>query len=212
MKDRSWVTKGKCAGEDPLKWDLDIVKMPRTELVGYATDLCKDCPVIAQCAAETLTSKEYGVIRAGRALKSGTRYREYMQHVVIHGEPPEVRVRSYEQKDRERQKKYQLERKIKRWEHHACTLCTAPMKPEGLPDDLWPERVIAANPKVCRSCFDLTNQKREARAMHPLGRWHSRYCHLCGSDLKPASEKGFPERAVAASPRLCVGCAERQIA
>lgn len=47
-----WLDYADCAGDDPLKWDLDHVVA--VDVQEYARKVCSDCPVRRECAAHAI--------------------------------------------------------------------------------------------------------------------------------------------------------------
>ena len=47
-----WLDYADCAGDDPLKWDLDHVEAD--DVQAYARNVCGDCPVRRECAAHAI--------------------------------------------------------------------------------------------------------------------------------------------------------------
>lgn len=66
-----WTTRAKCAGRDPLTYELDTFKGDKDML---ARGLCLGCPVTRECAADALDPLAVGTVRAGTWIpeKSGT--------------------------------------------------------------------------------------------------------------------------------------------
>lgn len=50
-----WLDYADCAGDDPLKWDLDHVEVE--DVQAYARKVCADCPVIRECAAHAIDDR-----------------------------------------------------------------------------------------------------------------------------------------------------------
>lgn len=55
-----WLDYADCAGDDPLKWDLDHVEAD--DVQAYARSVCGDCPVRRECAAHAIDDR----VEAGR--------------------------------------------------------------------------------------------------------------------------------------------------
>ena len=55
-----WLDYADCAGDDPLKWDLDHVEAD--DVQEYARNVCGDCPVRRECAAHAIDDR----VEAGR--------------------------------------------------------------------------------------------------------------------------------------------------
>ena len=55
-----WLDYADCAGDDPLKWDLDHVEAE--DVQEYARNVCGDCPVRRECAAHAIDDR----VEAGR--------------------------------------------------------------------------------------------------------------------------------------------------
>ena len=50
-----WLDYADCAGDDPLKWDLDHVEAD--DVQAYARNVCGDCPVRRECAAHAIEDR-----------------------------------------------------------------------------------------------------------------------------------------------------------
>ena len=50
-----WLDYADCAGDDPLKWDLDHVEAD--DVQEYARSVCGDCPVRRECAAHAIEDR-----------------------------------------------------------------------------------------------------------------------------------------------------------
>lgn len=50
-----WLDYADCAGDDPLKWDLDHVEAD--DVQEYARRVCSDCPVRRECAAHAIDDR-----------------------------------------------------------------------------------------------------------------------------------------------------------
>ena len=50
-----WLDYADCAGDDPLKWDLDHVEAD--DVQEYARNVCSDCPVRMECAAHAIDDR-----------------------------------------------------------------------------------------------------------------------------------------------------------
>ena len=55
-----WLDYADCAGDDPLKWDLDHVEAD--DVQAYARNVCGDCPVRRECASHAIDDR----VEAGR--------------------------------------------------------------------------------------------------------------------------------------------------
>lgn len=55
-----WLDYADCAGDDPLKWDLDHVEVD--DVQAYARKVCADCPVKRECADSAIPKHEIGKI------------------------------------------------------------------------------------------------------------------------------------------------------
>ena len=55
-----WLDYADCAGDDPLKWDLDHAEAE--DVQEYARNVCSDCPVRRECASHAIDDR----VEAGR--------------------------------------------------------------------------------------------------------------------------------------------------
>jgi hypothetical protein len=179
---REWMKDAKCRGDDPDKYDLDIVKLRPSQKAVYAALLCKDCPVAAQCAAEALRGQGSGTIRGGAVItdKISEHARHQLQQAVLTGKVPQPNPaqvhalkkapskRNTTTKDDERQRMWQLQRKMDRWDSRRCDECGVGVKPATLPNEVWPERNLAHDPMwrrhVCTACGERQERQREEEA------------------------------------------------
>jgi hypothetical protein len=179
---RDWMKDAKCRGDDPDKYDLDIVKLRPSQKAVYAALLCKDCPVAAQCAAEVLRGQGSGTIRGGAVITSklSDHARNQLQQAVLTGKVPQPNPaqihtlkkapgkRNTTTKDDARQKSWQLQRKMDRWDSRRCDECGVGVKPASLPDEIWPERGLTHDPMwrthICRACGERQERQREEKA------------------------------------------------
>ena len=179
---REWMKDAKCRGDDPDKYDLDLIKLRPSQKAIYAALLCNGCPVAAQCAAGALRGQGSGTIRGGAPIadKLSEHARHQLQQAVLTGKVPQPtpqqvnqlkhasKLRNASSKDDERQKAWQLQRKIDRWETRRCDECGVGVKPATLPDDIWPERNLPHDPiwrkHVCIDCGTQQDRQREEKA------------------------------------------------
>lgn len=88
MASPGWMRRAACRGGDPTDWDTDrweahargnIVRALDRDMA--VAELCADCPVAAQCAADALALPDTaaGVVRAGVPLPNYPRSRSRRQ-------------------------------------------------------------------------------------------------------------------------------------
>lgn len=177
-----WKLRAKCRGDDPNKYDLDIIKLRPSQMAVYAALLCNGCPVAAQCAAMAMRNQEQGVILGGAPVrdKFGTGVTEHLKQVMLTGKIPQPKPtqvhalktrpsrRNSTARDEERQKLWQLQRKMERWESRECEVCHVPVKPATMPKEIWPERIRVHDPNwrrhVCTECGQRQDREKEDRA------------------------------------------------
>ena len=58
-----WHLKAKCRNQPPELYDLSRVS--KLQKQHQARQLCKGCPVLADCAKDVLENDSYGMVRAG---------------------------------------------------------------------------------------------------------------------------------------------------
>lgn len=179
---RDWVKDAKCRDDNPDKYDLDIVRLPPSQKAVYAALLCNGCPVAAQCAAEVLRGQGSGTIRGGAVITSklSDHARNQLQQAVLTGKVPQPQprqinrlqhapqIRNTTSKDDARQKSWQLQRKMDRWDSRRCDECGVGVKPASLPDEIWPERSLTHDPMwrthICRACGERQERQCEEAA------------------------------------------------
>ena len=171
MRNDEWKLRAKCRGESTDKFDLDVIGLRYNALRDYANQVCRGCPVMAQCAADALRQDDRGVIRGGEPLSLTTHKRflvRRLQFVVLNGHPEEKRgdprrrkPKQYGEKDRQRQRKYQQRRKIERWQDRRCQDCGVLMKSATMDEGVWPDRVVGHTHLVCVDCHEIASVKSE---------------------------------------------------
>lgn len=65
--DQTWRLAAACRHTDPAQWDSPVSRSQdqSREHVVSQRSICADCPVLAECAADSTLSRDSGVIRAG---------------------------------------------------------------------------------------------------------------------------------------------------
>lgn len=176
---REWTTRAKCRGDNPDKYDLDKVNLTPGQLTGYAALLCRDCPVARICAQDALHYRDTGVIRGGVAIRGDASYRD-LETVARFGETPTPTTRQLQrlkgasrkkpvtEQYRRNQRRWQIRRMKERWQDRCCAECGVPVKSGSLPQDVWPERLLAHDPSwrrhVCTECGQRQDREKEAAA------------------------------------------------
>lgn len=62
---QEWRTRAACRGTDPALWDTPHYMQPSSLEIDRQIELCSSCPVLRQCAADSVLAGDSGVIRAG---------------------------------------------------------------------------------------------------------------------------------------------------
>ena len=63
MSYREWITRAKCAGDDPQRYELGTGSVDVRQQI--ARGLCRGCPVLRECALDALDHLAVGTVRAG---------------------------------------------------------------------------------------------------------------------------------------------------
>lgn len=62
---QEWRTRAACRGTDPDDWDVSyMMRIPAPDNFEQRS-ICESCPVLKECAADSVLAKDVGVIRAG---------------------------------------------------------------------------------------------------------------------------------------------------
>lgn len=65
---QSWRARANCAGSPLAIWDYPGQKHPREVPVNQCLQFCQSCPVVRQCARDSVEANDSAVIRAGIAI------------------------------------------------------------------------------------------------------------------------------------------------
>lgn len=79
-----WSDRGLCAGGDPAEWELVGRGKHSPEVVARAKAQCAGCPVLYDCAIDTVRHGDVSVIRAGAALPEGPGAAAAVMRDVLH--------------------------------------------------------------------------------------------------------------------------------
>lgn len=63
--DQEWRTRAECRGTDPELWDTPSCLRQNNIDIPEQTAICRSCPVLRECAADSALARDSGVIRAG---------------------------------------------------------------------------------------------------------------------------------------------------
>lgn len=161
-----WLDFADCAGDDPLKWDLDHVDAD--DVQSYAQSVCGDCPVRRECAAHAIDDRpEVGrvvqevVAEANLAASASERVEvegagDARQVGVIRGGV--ALVGKYERA---------LYRAAgRRWHGFGeCDLCGRVSVPGRLPREMVPEgAVVGGTVNRCSSCRGSGGRRKDSGA------------------------------------------------
>lgn len=62
---QEWRTQASCRGTDPALWETPHYMQSASLDIDRQIELCRGCPVLRQCAADSVLAGDSGVIRAG---------------------------------------------------------------------------------------------------------------------------------------------------
>lgn len=63
--DQEWRTRAACRGTDPKLWDTPNRLKHDDIAIPEQLAMCKACPVLRECAADSVLARDCGTIRAG---------------------------------------------------------------------------------------------------------------------------------------------------
>lgn len=63
--DQEWRTRAACRGTDPALWDTPTHLKHDDIAIPEQLAMCKGCPVLRECAADSALARDSGTIRAG---------------------------------------------------------------------------------------------------------------------------------------------------
>jgi hypothetical protein len=121
--------------------------------VSAARELCADCPVIRECAADAIAEHDTDVVRAGVALD------RYGTPVLARQYRRLAKIATGE--DRSRADSLLLQR----WDGARCSDCGEGVRPRGEQgQSMWPDRPVAANKTTCDTCYKKQYRLSEVSA------------------------------------------------
>lgn len=67
---QEWRTRASCRGTNPALWDTPTHLKHDDIAIPEQLAMCKGCPVLRECAADSALAKDAGVVRAGVPIAS----------------------------------------------------------------------------------------------------------------------------------------------
>lgn len=88
---QEWRTRAECRGTDPALWDTPTRAKVEEISIPEQRAMCKACPVLRECAADSALARDRGIIRAGipivESLSVGRlRAWKALEHIALNGD------------------------------------------------------------------------------------------------------------------------------
>lgn len=101
---QEWRTRAACRGTDPALWDTPTYAKVEEISIPEQLAMCKGCPVLRECAADSALARDRGIIRAGIPIaesRSVGRLRAWkaLKHIALTGDVDAARAVAFDDAD-----------------------------------------------------------------------------------------------------------------
>ncbi|MDG3012409.1 hypothetical protein G4X40_19910 [Rhodococcus sp. D2-41] len=145
-----WRNRGRCAGQDPERWVIENLPLPKRDRPAIARQLCAGCPTDVQlaCLRNAVEMKLTGMVVAGQMIETTWHLQQAAADAGL-GDPPARSPRGRKQ--------------TVQWPR-PCQRCNKSMRPSRSTRDVHPGTVMSSNKNQCLYCMSQIRAEAAAAA------------------------------------------------